>query len=134
MGNLDSKRDWGHAKDYVEMQWRMLQEKEPDDYVIATGQQTSVRNFIEIVAEELGWQGIRWEGEGLHEIGKRIDNNKTVIRINPKYMRPSEVDTLLGDPSKALKKLGWEPKITLREMASEMIKNDVDLINQKLLK
>ena len=126
VGNLDSKRDWGHAKDYVELQWRMLQQEKPEDYVIATGQQSSVRQFIELCAIELGWGGIVWEGSGLKEIGKRQDTGQTVIKIDVKFFRPSEVDSLLGDPTKANKKLGWHPKTTLKELVEEMIQNDLE--------
>ena len=129
IGNLDSKRDWGHAKDYVEMQWLMLQQKKPEDFVIATGRQCSVRHFIELCAEELNWGGIDWEGEGINEIGKRKDNGKTVIKVDEKFFRPSEVQTLLGDSSKASKKLSWEPKYTLEELVKEMIANDLNSIN-----
>ena len=130
MGNLDSLRDWGHAKDYVEMQWRMLQQEEPEDYVIATGRQESVRKFIEISANELGWnkgkekKGIEWRGSGLDEVGIRSDTNEVVVRIDPKYFRPTEVETLLGNPEKAKIKLGWTPKISLEELISEMILQD----------
>ena len=130
MGNLDSLRDWGHAKDYVEMQWLMLQQEEPEDYVIATGQQESVRNFIELSARELGWKGsgatnaIEWSGSGLQEVGKRTDTNQIVIRIDPRYFRPTEVETLLGNSSKAKNKLGWVPKISLTELISEMVNQD----------
>jgi len=129
MGNLDSKRDWGHAKDYVEMQWLMLQQEVPEDFVIASGRTETVRRFIELSAKYLGWgQGyespIIWEGEGINEIGRRSDNKEIIIRIDPNYFRPSEVDLLLGDPSKAKAKLGWEPKIKLEEMISEMIEED----------
>ena len=127
LGNLNSKRDWGHAKDYVRMQWMMLQQDKPDDYVIATGKMESVRRFIEICAKKLKWNkkdnepGIIWEGEGINEIGKRADTNETVIKIDPRYFRPTEVDELLGDASKAFQKLGWHPEITLEEMIEEMI-------------
>ena len=132
MGNINSLRDWGHAKEYVEMQWRMLQQKEAEDYVIATGRMTSVREFIELAAIELNWGGINWEGEGMDEIGKRKDNNKTVIRINPKFYRPAEVENLLGDASKAHIKLGWKPNIKLEELVSEMIESDIKLANIEL--
>ncbi|MBO8228666.1 GDP-mannose 4,6-dehydratase [Prochlorococcus marinus XMU1414] len=131
MGNLDSYRDWGHAKDYVEMQWLMLQQDQPNDFVIATGIQKSVREFIEISSNFLGWndgnsnKGIVWEGQGLNEIGRRADNGKIVIRIDPRYFRPTEVKTLLGNPSKAKEMLGWEPSISLEEMIEEMISNDL---------
>ena len=124
MGNLDSLRDWGHARDYVEMQWRMLQQEQPEDFVIATGRQVSVRKFIELVAVELGWGGIRWQGSGLDEVGRRIDNDSVVIRIDSRYFRPAEVDTLLGDPTKARRKLNWTPTTTLEELVAEMIAYD----------
>ena len=124
MGNLDSMRDWGHAKDYVEMQWRMLQQVEPEDYVIATGRQESVRRFIELSSHALGWGKIEWSGEGLEEIGRRKDTGEIVVRIDPRYFRPAEVDNLLGDPNHAKKKLGWIPSTTLEEMVREMIEHD----------
>ncbi len=126
VGNINSQRDWGHAKDYVEMQWLMLQQKHPEDFVIATGRQSSVKKFIEICAEILNWGGIYWEGNGLNQVGKRKDNEKIVIKVDSKYFRPSEVDSLLGDPSKARKKLGWTPSYTLEELATEMITNDMN--------
>jgi GDPmannose 4,6-dehydratase len=138
MGNMDAKRDWGHARDYVEMQWLMLQQEEPEDFVIATGQQTSVRDFIVRAANELGIT-IAFEGEGLEEVGKvaAIDSSKAdanitlavgdvLVGVDEKYYRPTEVETLLGDPSKAKAKLGWQPTTTLDEMIEEMI--DTDLI------
>lgn len=131
MGNLDSLRDWGHAKDYIEMQWLMLQQDTPDDYVIATGIQESVRTFIELTAEELGWGQLKWSGYGLEEVGIRTDTGDTVIRIDPRYFRPAEVDTLLGDPSKAKQKLGWKPKTSLREMIQEMVQSDVEHANKE---
>ena len=130
LGNLDSKRDWGHARDYVEMQWRMLQQKEPEDFVIATGIEASVREFIEICALKLGWEGISWEGSELNEIGRRKDNNKVVIRVSKEFFRPSEVSRLLGDSTKAYNKLGWSPKINLEQLASEMIENDLKNANE----
>ena len=138
LGNLNSLRDWGHARDYVEMQWRMLQEDTPDDYVIATGRQESVRGFIELSAKALGWQkgentpGILWEGEGINEIGRRSDNGEIVIRIDPRYFRPSEVENLLGDPSKASYKLGWKATTTLEELVNEMIQEDLALAKQEV--
>ena len=123
MGNLDSLRDWGHARDYVEMQWRMLQQESPQDYVIATGRQESVRRFIELTALELGWGAIEWQGEGVHEIGRR-STGEVVVRIDPRYFRPAEVETLLGDPSKAHEKLGWTPTTTLEELVAEMVAAD----------
>jgi GDPmannose 4,6-dehydratase len=125
MGNLDSLRDWGHARDFVEMQWRMLQQETPEDFVIATGKQVSVRQFIELVAIELGWGGINWIGSGLNETGKRVDNGDIVIRIDKRYYRPSEVNTLLGNASKAQDRLGWKPKISLNQLVKEMVAADL---------
>ena len=124
VGNLDSLRDWGHAKDYVEMQWLMLQQERPEDYVIATGRQESVRTFIELSAEKLGWGGIVWEGKGLEEKGIRKDNNKIVVKVDSRYFRPTEVNSLLGNSKKAREDLGWTPKISLEELVEEMIKHD----------
>ena len=123
LGNLDAKRDWGHAKDYVEMQWLMLQQETPEDFVIATGVQYSVRDFINAAAEEIGIT-LRWEGAGIDEIG--IDaNGKTIIAVDPKYFRPTEVESLLGDASKAREKLGWTPKISFKELVYEMVREDL---------
>ena len=124
MGNLDSLRDWGHARDYVEMQWRMLQQDTPEDFVIATGRQESVRHFIELSAAALGWGGIQWHGEGLQETGSRTDTGDVVVRIDPRYFRPAEVETLLGDPTRAKEKLGWTPITTLEELVAEMVAAD----------
>jgi len=125
MGNLDSLRDWGHARDYVEMQWRMLQQKgPPEDFVIATGRQESVRRFIELAAGELGWGGIQWKGDGLDETGSRVDTGDVVLRIDPRYFRPAEVETLLGDPAKAKEKLGWTTSTTLEQLVEEMVVAD----------
>ncbi len=133
MGNIDSLRDWGHAKDYVRMQWMMLQQDEPEDFVIATGVQYSVREFIAWSAAELGIT-VEFKGTGLDEVGivTAIDGNRapalsvgaTIVRIDPRYFRPAEVDTLLGDPTKAKEKLGWVPEITVQEMCSEMVAED----------
>mgnify|MGYP001285666341 FL=1 len=128
VGNINSQRDWGHAKDYVEMQWMMLQQTNPEDFVIATGRQSSVKEFIEICAKILGWGGINWQGSGLNEVGKRKDNDQIVIKIDEKFFRPSEVDSLLGDPSKAKDKLGWTPSYSLEELAKEMIESDIKKI------
>ena len=128
LGNLDAKRDWGHAKDYVEMQWLMLQQDEPDDFCIATGVQYSVRDFVNFAWEYLG-KAIRWEGEGLNEKGYDVETDDLIVSVDKQYFRPTEVETLLGDPSKAKEKLGWEPKITLKEMVCEMMESD--LINIK---
>ncbi len=131
LGNLESLRDWGHARDYVEMQWLMLQQDSPRDYVISTGRQESIRKFVEITARKLGWvnennKSIIWSGKGLDEIGRRADNNKIVVRVDPRYFRPNEVDTLLGDSSKAKELLGWEPKSSLEDLIDEMIDNDIN--------
>ncbi len=142
MGNLDALRDWGHAKDYVRMQWMMLQQAQPDDFVIATGSQHSVRQFIEWSAAELGIT-LAFEGEGVEEKGRvvAIAGDKApavrpgdiVVAIDPRYFRPAEVSTLLGDPSKAKAKLGWEPEITAREMCAEMVAHDLAQARQHAL-
>lgn len=137
LGNLDARRDWGHAKDFVEMQWLMLQQDKPEDFVIATGVQYSVRDFVNAAAGELGMK-IRWQGEGVNEIGilhsihePRTTNHESpltgnvIVRIDPRYFRPTEVETLLGDASKAKAKLGWTPKITFKELVSEMVREDL---------
>ncbi|GAB0058348.1 GDP-mannose 4,6-dehydratase [Candidatus Magnetaquicoccaceae bacterium FCR-1] len=123
LGNLNAKRDWGHAKDYVEMQWLMLQQEKPEDFVIATGVQYSVRDFINAAAKELGML-IRWEGEGLDEKGYDA-YGKCVVAVDPRYFRPTEVETLLGDPAKAKERLGWSPKITFEELVAEMVREDL---------
>tara|TARA_A100001035_G_C27783380_1_gene502989 strand:- start:441 stop:1565 length:1125 start_codon:yes stop_codon:yes gene_type:complete len=131
MGNIDAKRDWGHAKDYVYMQWLMLQQEKPEDFVIATGKMMTVRKFIELCAQRLGWasdekcNGIIWEGKGIDEVGKRADTGNIVIRIDQRYFRPTEVEELLGDSTKAKKKLNWYPKISLEELINEMIDEDL---------
>ena len=134
MGNLDALRDWGHAKDFVRMQWLMLQQDQPDDFVIATGVQYSVRQFIEMSAAELGIT-IRWQGQGVDESGWWDQSSATpppaglqgpIVAIDPRYFRPTEVETLLGDPSKARDKLGWQPEITLAEMVKEMVEHDLE--------
>lgn len=138
MGNLDALRDWGHAKDYVRMQWLMLQQDQPEDFVIATGVQYSVRQFIEMSAEKIGFR-IRWQGEGVDELGivdeifapstsercPALRPGMTLLRIDPRYFRPTEVETLLGDPTKAKARLGWAPEISLQEMIDEMIESDL---------
>ena len=136
LGNLDSLRDWGHARDYVEMQWRMLQQEgPPEDFVIATGRQESVRRFIELAAAQLGWGGIMWQGEGVEETGSRADTGEVVVRIDPRYFRPAEVETLLGDPTRAKDKLGWTPTTTLEELVAEMVNADrIDAKKDALLK
>jgi len=124
LGNLNAKRDWGHAKDFVDAMWLMLQQDEPDDYVIATEEQHSVREFVEKCAPYFGMD-IRWEGEGLDEVGIDTVSDKVVIRVSEKYFRPSEVDTLIGDSSKAREKLGWEPKISFDELVRDMCLNEL---------
>ena len=121
LGNLDARRDWGHAKDYVEAMWLMLQQDKPEDYVIATGIQYSVRQFVEEVAKNLGME-ISWQGSKENEVG--IWNGKPIIKVNPKYYRPAEVETLLGDPSKAKQQLNWQPKITFEELVAEMTQSE----------
>jgi len=123
LGNMDAKRDWGHAKDYVEMQWLMLQQETPEDFVIATGVQFSVRDFVNAAAKELGMQ-IRWEGQGVEEKGYD-SHGKCIVAVDPRYFRPTEVETLLGDASKAKNKLGWTPKITFDELVAEMVREDL---------
>ncbi len=141
LGNLNSKRDWGHAKDYVEMQWLMLQQDKPEDFVIATGKMTTIREFIELSAKAIGWgieenkKAIIWEGSGINEIGRRADTGDIVIKVDPRYFRPTEVNELLGDSSKAFQKLGWSPKIELNEMINEMIQKDKeDALKEYILK
>ncbi|MGD9975437.1 MAG: GDP-mannose 4,6-dehydratase [Desulfatirhabdiaceae bacterium] len=124
LGNLNARRDWGHARDYVEMQWLMLQQPEPDDYVIATGRQHSVREFVEIAAREIGLD-IQWHEHGIDEYGVNTLSNKTIVRVDPRYFRPTEVEALLGDASKAREKLGWIPRISFEEMVKEMVAHDL---------
>jgi GDPmannose 4,6-dehydratase len=142
LGNMDALRDWGHAKDYVRMQWMMLQQEQPDDFVIATGKQISVREFVRLSARELGVE-LDFQGEGVDEIGvvstisgelaPALSVGDVVIRVNPRYFRPAEVETLLGDPSKAKELLGWVPEITVEEMCAEMVAYDLDQARQKSL-
>ncbi|MDO8369948.1 MAG: GDP-mannose 4,6-dehydratase [Candidatus Nitrotoga sp.] len=129
LGNMDAKRDWGHAKDYVEMQWLMLQQDKAEDFVIATGVQYSVRDFVNAAAKELG-MNIRWEGQGVDEVGYLLSSSpaggeKAIVKVDPRYFRPTEVETLLGDPTKAKEKLGWVPKITFDELVAEMVREDL---------
>ena len=138
LGNMNALRDWGHARDYIEAQWLMLQQDEPEDFVIASGKQYSVRDFVNAAANELGIK-LRWEGEGVEEIGKvddrsklKIENSKlkiddTVVQVDSRYFRPAEVETLLGDPSKAKEKLGWETKISFQELVAEMARADLEI-------
>jgi len=126
LGNMDSKRDWGHAKDYVKMQWLMLQQDEPEDFCISTGVQYSVRDFVNAACKEVGIT-LRWEGKGIDEKGIEADSGKVLVEVDPRYFRPTEVETLLGDSSKAKEKLGWEPKISLDEMVAEMVREDLKI-------
>ena len=123
IGNIESLRDWGHARDFVEVMWLMLQQDDPDDYVIATGEQHSVREFIEIAAEQLD-MGIDWRGEGVDEVGIDKATGNTIVGVDPRYFRPTEVETLLGDPAKAKSVLGWEPKVSFKELVEEMVASD----------
>jgi len=132
LGNMDAKRDWGHARDYVEMQWMMLQQDEPDDFCIATGVQYSVRDFVNIACRELGME-IRWEGEGVDEKAIDTSSDNVIVAVDPRFFRPTEVETLLGDPSKAKEKLGWVPKITFEEMVKEMVVTDLNDAEKDLL-
>jgi GDPmannose 4,6-dehydratase len=136
LGNLDARRDWGHARDYVQMQWLMLQQDKPEDFVIATGEQHSVRDFVVAAAAELG-VALRWEGNGAEEVGivaalpagyasPTLALDKVVVRVDPRYFRPTEVETLLGDPRKAKEQLGWVPKISFSELVAEMMRSDLD--------
>jgi GDPmannose 4,6-dehydratase len=135
LGNLNARRDWGHAKDHVEAQWLMLQQKQPDDFVIATGKQYSVRDFVNAAARALGME-VEWRGKGLKEKGvlNAFDGRgkagprkgQTIVRVDPRYFRPAEVETLLGDPSKAKKKLGWKPRVKFRQLVEEMVREDLE--------
>ncbi len=124
LGNLDARRDWGHARDYVEMMWLMLQQEQPEDYVIASGEQHSVREFVETAAAEIGIT-IQWQGSGVEEKGIDSDSGRTIVAVDPMYFRPTEVETLLGDPTKAREKLGWRPRTTFRELVREMMRSDM---------
>jgi GDPmannose 4,6-dehydratase len=123
LGNMDSLRDWGHAKDYIEAQWLMLQQEKPEDFVIATGVQYSVRQFVDAAANELGIQ-LTWRGQGVEETGSD-QHGKVIVKVDPRYFRPTEVETLLGDPTKAKEKLGWAPKTTFEELVAEMVREDL---------
>ena len=129
LGNLNAKRDWGHAKDYVIAMWKILQHKKPDDFVIATGKQYSIKTFIKLVADQLNIR-IKWTGKGLNTKGLDLDNNKIIIEVDKNYFRPLDVNTLLGDSSKARKQLNWHPSINLQSMIQEMIKAEKELINE----
>lgn len=127
LGNLDSRRDWGHARDYVEGMWLMLQQDEPDDYVLATGECHSVREFVELAFAEVGTE-IKWSGVGVSEYGFCSKSGKTLVRVDPRYFRPTEVDSLVGDLTKARQKLGWNPRVGFRDLVREMIANDLRLL------
>ncbi|VDK75386.1 unnamed protein product [Litomosoides sigmodontis] len=127
LGNLSSSRDWGHAKEYVEAMWKILQHDQPDDFVIATGKSYTVRRFAELAFKEIG-KTIIWEGEGMYEVGKEKDTGIIRVKVNPKYYRPTEVDLLIGDPTKAKQKLNWEAKTTLEELVKEMVASDLKLM------
>lgn len=132
MGNMNALRDWGHAKDYVEMQWLMLQQDKPEDFVIATGEQHSVREFIELAAKEID-VAIEWKGKDLEEVGIDSATGKTIVAVDPRYFRPTEVETLLGDASRAKEKLGWVPKISFHELVSEMALSDLKSAEHEVL-
>jgi GDPmannose 4,6-dehydratase len=132
LGNLEARRDWGHARDYVEAQWLMLQQAEPDDFVIATGEQRSVRDFVEAVAKRLEMP-LRWHGSGLDEHAIDTDSGRAVVRIDPRYFRPAEVETLLGDPSKAKAKLGWQLRTSFDELVDEMVQHDLEIARRDAL-
>jgi GDPmannose 4,6-dehydratase len=142
LGNIDALRDWGHARDYIRMQWMMLQQESADDFVIATGKQISVREFVCLTASNLGIE-IEFQGKGIDEIGivssiegdlsPAVSVGDVILRINPRYFRPAEVETLLGDPSKAKELLGWVPEISVEKMCAEMVKHDLNLARQKSL-
>jgi GDPmannose 4,6-dehydratase len=128
LGNLDAKRDWGHARDYVEGMWLMLQQEEPDDYVLATGETHSVREFVEKAFAEVG-HSIVWSGSGKHEIGKEARSGKILIEIDPRFFRPTEVDILIGDATKARERLGWQPKIRFEDLVREMVQGDLKFVD-----
>jgi GDPmannose 4,6-dehydratase len=146
LGNLSAKRDWGHARDYVEMQWLMLQQEKPDDYVIASGVQHSVREFVERAAAKLGIT-LSWEGDGVDEKGVvasldnktieaqkcKVEEGQIIIRVDQRYFRPTEVESLLGDPSKAKQELGWEPRISFDELVQEMVLTDLEMAKRDAL-
>ncbi|MEP3671756.1 MAG: GDP-mannose 4,6-dehydratase, partial [Hyphomicrobiales bacterium] len=129
LGNIDAKRDWGHARDYVEGMWRILQHDEPDDFVLATGETKSVREFVELAFAELGTT-IEWSGEGVEEKGIDSQSGKVIIEIDPQYFRPTEVDLLLGDPAKAKKLLGWEHTTSFAELVKDMVASDLALAKE----
>lgn len=134
LGNMNALRDWGHARDYVEMQWLMLQQEKPEDFVIATGEQHSVREFVEVAAREIGIE-IRWEGDGVDEKGFDVSTGKCIVAVDPRYFRPAEVETLLGDPTNAKQKLGWTPTTSFQDLVKEMMQEDMkDAMRDELVK
>jgi GDPmannose 4,6-dehydratase len=132
LGNLDSRRDWGHARDYVRAQWLMLQQEQPEDFVIATGKQYSVRDFV-VAAGSLLDMKIEWRGEGAEEVGIDTVTGRQLVRVDPRYFRPTEVETLLGDPTKARQKLGWSAEVSFLELVAEMVESDLDLAKRDAL-
>lgn len=129
LGNLDSKRDWGHAKDYVEAMWLMLQQNQPQDFVVATGETHTVREFVEASFAVIG-RKIEWRGEGVDEVGVEAGTDIVRVKVNPKYFRPTEVDLLLGDASKARRELGWKPKVSFLALVEDMVKSDIELMRK----
>jgi GDPmannose 4,6-dehydratase len=132
LGNLDSLRDWGHARDYVRAQWLMLQQDSAEDFVIATGKQYSVRNFVESAGSRLGMK-IEWQGKGVEEVGIDTVSKRTIVHVDPRYFRPTEVETLLGDPTKAKQKLGWSAEVSFSKLVEEMVDSDLDLAKRDAL-
>jgi GDPmannose 4,6-dehydratase len=132
LGNLNAKRDWGHAKDYVEMQWLMLQQQNPEDFVISSGETHSVREFVEVAAREVG-MNIEWSGEGLKEVGVDVNTGKTIVSVDKRYFRPTEVDCLLGDARKAKEKLGWQTRISFVDLVKEMMEYDLNQVKKEEL-
>ena len=130
LGNLDAKRDWGHARDYVEGMWRILQHDEADDFVLATGETHPVREFVELAFAEVG-RNVAWEGEGVDEVGRDKNTGKILVRIDPRYFRPTEVDLLIGDPTKAKTKLGWEHTTSFKDLVAEMVRSDIALAERE---
>jgi GDPmannose 4,6-dehydratase len=129
LGNLDAKRDWGHAKDFVEGMWLILQQDLPSDYVLATGIDHSVREFVELAFKEIGCS-VNWEGDGINEQGVNAESGNIIVKIDPRYYRPTEVETLLGDPSKAKKELGWQHTVSFEDLVSEMVREDIKSIQK----
>ena len=129
LGNLDAKRDWGHARDYVEAMWLMLQQEKPEDFVVATGETHAVREFVELAFKEIGVK-IQWRGSGVEEEGFNAQTGETLVRVDPRYFRPTEVELLLGNPAKANAKLGWKPKVLFPQLVSEMVQSDIELAKQ----